>query len=150
MKLKEQSQDAFSLLETLLGILVIGLSMVGSFEALRLADLKARHLSIDRRLTELVRENSDYILYAAYDLLPSDGGVLSRGSLYQLYDAPSQSWHNFYNYAVTARVQVSNPGTASEVKNITLSLTYQIDGDSPVSPLKSQTVLSDVIERSKS
>jgi hypothetical protein len=137
-------------METLLGTLVMALSVVGSFEALRLADLKARHARLDSRISELVRENSDYVLYVAYDLLPQDGGILSQGSLYQLYDSTTKSWQNFYSYTITAQVGVLNPGTASEAKNITLNLTYQVDGDSPNSPLKSRTIASDVINRRKS
>ena len=91
MKLQSQSSMGFSLMETIVGILVLALSVVGSFEALRLSDLKARHARIDNRITELLRENSDYVMYVAYDLLPADGAVLSQGSLYQLYDSASQS-----------------------------------------------------------
>jgi hypothetical protein len=140
----------FSLTETILGTLVLGLSVVGSFEALRLADLKARHARIDNRITELLREQSDYALYVAYDLLPEDGAILSKGSLYQLYDSTSGSWKSFYDYTITANVQTLSEGTSSEMRNITLNLTYQIDGDSPSVPLKSQTIFSDAISRHKS
>jgi len=137
-------------METIVGMLVLSLSVVGSFEALRLSDLKVRHARIDNRITELLRENSDYVMYVAYDLLPADGAVLSQGSLYQLYDSTSQSWKSFYSYTVTATVQALNQGTASEIKNITLSMIYQVDGDSLSSQLKSQIILSDAISRRKS
>ena len=140
----------FSLIETILGTLVLGLSVVGSFEALRLSDLKARHARIDNRITELLREQSDYVLYVAYDLLPEDGAILSQGNLYQLYDSTSGSWKSFYDYTITANVQTLSKGTPSEIRNITLNLTYQIDGDSPSVPLKSQTIFSDAISRHKS
>ena len=54
-------------------------SVVGCVEALRLADLKARHSRVDSRLTELIQENSDlaFLCYVAYDLLPQDGGILA-------------------------------------------------------------------------
>ena len=140
----------FSLIETILGTLVLGLSVVGSFEALRLSDLKARQARIDNRITELLREQSDYVLYVAYDLLPEDGAILSQGNLYQLYDSTSGSWKSFYDYTITANVQTLSKGTPSEIRNITLNLTYQIDGDSPSVPLKSQTIFSDAISRHKS
>ena len=79
MKLQSRSRGGFSLIETVLGMLVLALSVVGSFEALRLSDLKVRHARIDNRITELLRENSDYVMYVAYDLLPADGAVLSQG-----------------------------------------------------------------------
>jgi hypothetical protein len=140
----------FSLLETVAGILVMVLSVVGSFEALRLSDLKVRHSQVENRITELLRENSDYVMYVAYDLLPADGAVLNQGSLYQVYDAVSKTWQNFYSYVVIARVQVLNQGTAAETRNITLSMTYQIDGVLPGTPLRSQTIVSDAIIRRKS
>ena len=140
----------FSLIETIVGTLVLGLSVVGSFEALRLTDLKARHARIDDRITELLREQSDYVLYVAYDLLPEDGAILSQGNLYQLYDSASGSWKSFYDYTIAANVQTLSEGTPSEIRNITLNLTYQIDGDSPSVPLKSQTIFSDAISRHKS
>jgi hypothetical protein len=138
----------FSLMETIVGMLVLALSVVGSFEALRLSDLKARHSRIDNRITELLRENGDYVMYVAYDLLPADGVVLSQGSLYQLYDSTSKTLKSYYLYTVTANVQ--NQGTASEIRRITLTMTYQADGESPSSPLKSQTIVSDAISCRKS
>jgi hypothetical protein len=150
MDLKRPSQSGFSLLETLLGILIMTLSVIGSFEVLRLGDLKASHTRVDRRISELLRESSDFVLYVAYDLLPQDGSILSQGSLYQLYDSRSQSWQGFYNYTVTAEVRISHQGTASESKNITLKMTYQVDGELPGSALKPQTIDSDVISRRKS
>ena len=150
MRLLNRSRVGFSLIETILGTLVLGLSVVGSFEALRLSDLKARQARIDNRITELLREQSDYVLYVAYDLLPEDGAILSQGSLYQLYDSTSGSWKNFYDYTIAANVQTLSEGTPSEIRNITLNLTYQIDGDSLSVPLKSQTIFSDAISRHKS
>jgi Tfp pilus assembly protein PilV len=150
MKSPSRPRSGFSLIETVVGMLVMALSVVGSFEALRLSDLKIRHARVDNRITELLREHSDYVMYVAYDLLPADGAVLSQGSLYQLYDLSSQSWKSFDSYTVTANVQASNEGTASEVRRITLNMTYQVDGDSSSSQLKTQTIRSDVISRRKS
>jgi prepilin-type N-terminal cleavage/methylation domain-containing protein len=149
MKVPSRSRTGFSLIETLVGMLILALSVVGSFEALRLSDLKIRHARIDNRITELLREHSDYVMYVAYDLLPADGAVLSQGSLYQLYDSTSQSWKSFDSYTVTANVQALNLGTASEIRNITLNMIYQVDGDSPSAQLKTQTIRSDAISRRK-
>jgi Tfp pilus assembly protein PilV len=145
-----RSPPGFSLIETVVGMLVLALSVVASFEVLRLSDLKIRHARIDNRVTELLREHIDYVMYVAYDLLPADGAVMSQGSLYQLYDSTSQTWKNFDSYTVTANVQASSEGTASEVRNVTLNMTYQVDGDSPSSQLKTQTIRSDAISRRKS
>jgi Tfp pilus assembly protein PilV len=140
----------FSLIETLIGMLVLALSVVGSFEALRLSDLMARHALIDNRITELLRESSDYVMYVAYDLLPVDGTVLNQGSLYRFYDSTAQIWQSFYSYTVTANVSALNEGTASEVRNITLRLTYQVDNRPPSSQPDSRTIFSDAISRRKS
>ena len=150
MKLPRRSRTGFSLIETIIGMLVLALSVVGSFEALRLSDLKARHALIDNRITELLRESSDYVMYVAYDLLPADGTVLNQGSLYRFYDSTAHIWRNFYSYTVTANVSALNEGTASEVRNITLRLTYQIDGRPPSSQPDSRTIFSDAISRRKS
>jgi type II secretory pathway pseudopilin PulG len=58
MKLQRRSRMGFSLVETIVGMLILALSVVGSFEALRLSDLKARHALIDNRITELLRSTS--------------------------------------------------------------------------------------------
>src|ERR1700722_6437566 len=97
MRLQNRWRKGFSLIETILGTLVLGLSVVGSFEALRLSDLKARHALIDNRISELLREQSDYVLYVAYDLLPEDGAILSQGDLYQVYDSTSRRWKSVYD-----------------------------------------------------
>src|SRR6202790_3649453 len=114
MRLQNRSRMGFSLIETILGTLVLGLSVVGSFEALRLTDLKARHARIDNRITELLREQSDYALYVAYDLLPEDGAILRKGSLYQLYDSTSGSWKRFYDYTIAPNFQPLTEGTRSK------------------------------------
>jgi hypothetical protein len=150
MNFKRRRHIGFSLMETVAGMLVLVLSVVGSFEALRLSDLKVRHSQIDNRITELLRENSDYLMYVAYDLLPTDGAVLSQGNLYQVYDTVSKTWKSFYSYVITAHVQVLNEGTASESRNITLNMTYQVDGVPANAQLQSQTIVSDAITRRKS
>jgi hypothetical protein len=150
MNFTRRRRMGFSLMETVAGMLVLVLSVVGSFEALRLSDLKVRHSQIDNRITELLRENSDYVIYVAYDLLPTDGAVLSQGNLYQVYDTVSKTWKSLYGYIITAHVQVLNEGTASESRNITLHMTYQLDGVPPNAQLQSQTIVSDAITRRKS
>jgi hypothetical protein len=150
MKLPGRSRFGFSLVETTVGMLILSLSLVGSFEALRISDLKLRHARVDNRVAELLRENSDYLMYVAYDLLPTDGTILSQGNLYQLYDLTSRSWKSFYSYSVTANVQAVNPGSAEEITNITLRMTYQIDAGVSTSQLKTQTIISDAISRRKS
>ncbi|MBV9672183.1 MAG: prepilin-type N-terminal cleavage/methylation domain-containing protein, partial [Verrucomicrobia bacterium] len=84
--MKNIYQNGFSLLETLVGIVVLAFSVAGSFEMLRLSELKQRHALVDIRVGEILREYTDYLLYLSYDLLPSDGAVISSGDLYQVYN----------------------------------------------------------------
>ena len=140
----------FALIDPLVGVLAVAVVIVGALNFWRLAEYKCDRARIDARVSQILRESTDYLTYTAYDLLPADGAVLSQGSLYQLYDSASQSWKSFDNYTVTANVQASNQGTASEVRSITLNMTYQVDGDSSFSQLKTQTIRSDAISRRKS
>jgi prepilin-type N-terminal cleavage/methylation domain-containing protein len=148
-KLRSRSRFGFSLVEILVGMLVLALSVTSSLEVLRLSEVKARHSRVDDRVTEVVRENSDYLMYVAYDLLPGDGALLNQGSLYQVYDPTTQTWKNLYNYTITVNVQAPNQASAPEVKNLTFKMSYQVDSYFPNTQLKSETVISDVISRRK-
>jgi Tfp pilus assembly protein PilV len=122
-----QSCTGMSLLETLVAMLVLAISMSGSLELLRLTDASARHACMDNRITELLREYSDFVLYVAYDQLPTDGAVLGEGNLYQIYDIKSKTAKGRYSYSVTANVSTFNPGTLSEYKEINLLMDYETD-----------------------
>src|SRR5271167_2577676 len=61
------SHAGFSLVETIISIALLAFSVAGSFELLRLSDLQAKHTSVDNRITELLREYSDYVLCLDYN-----------------------------------------------------------------------------------
>ena len=150
MHLSCRAFAGFSLIETVLGITVLAVSVAGSFEMLRLADLQAKHAAVDSRIAELLREYSDYVLYLDYHRLPNDGDKLGQGYLYQVYDPVSKTSKGFYHYLITANVQIYNSGTAGEYKNITVSLNYQADDHAFSDQLINQTIVSDGLTRSKS
>jgi len=150
MHLRCRGQAGFSLAETIIGIAVLAISVMGSFEMLRLADLQAKHTSVDNRIAELLREYSDYVLYLDYNRLPNDGDNLGEGYLYQVYDPVSKVSKGFYHYLITLNVQTYNPGTAGEYKNIAVSMNCQADGHAFSAQLITQTIVSDAITRSKS
>jgi prepilin-type N-terminal cleavage/methylation domain-containing protein len=150
MHLRCRAHAGFSLVETIIGIAVLAICVAGSFEMLRLADLQAKHTSVDNRIAELLREYSDYVLYLDYNRLPNDGDNLGDGYLYQVNDPVSKTSKGFYYYLITANVQTYNPGTAEEYKNITVTMNCQADDYAFSAQLITQTISSDAITRSKS
>jgi hypothetical protein len=150
MHLRCRAQAGFSLAETIIGIAVLAFSVMGSFETLRLADLQARHTSVDNRIAELLREYNDYVLYLDYNRLPNDGDNLGEGYLYQVYDPVSKASKGFYHYLITINVQTYHSGAAGEYKDITVRMNWQADGHAFSDQLVTQTIVSDAITRSKS
>ena len=136
-------------METLVAMVVLATSVSGSFELLRLADLSARHTAVDNRITELIREYNDFVLYVAYDQLPEDGDVLGQGNLYQIYDEISKTTSGFYQFNVTASVETFNRGTPTEYKEITLTINYQADKIAFSPQPVSRKIVCDAITRPK-
>jgi type II secretory pathway pseudopilin PulG len=143
------SHAGFSLVETIISIALLAFSVAGSFELLRLSDLQAKHTSVDNRITELLREYSDYVLCLDYNRLPNDGESLGQGYLYEVYDSASKTSRGFYHYLITVNVQTYNSGTTGEYKNITVSMNCQADEHAYSDQLVTQTIESDAITRSK-
>src|SRR3974390_1586492 len=71
----------FALLDPLIGILVFATVMLGAINFWRLAEYKCARARIDARVSQILRENTDYVTYVAYDLLPADGAELRSGFL---------------------------------------------------------------------
>ncbi len=145
-----RAHNGFSLVETLLGIAILAISVAGSFEVLRMSDLQAKHTAVDNRVSELLREYSDYVMYLDYKRLPGDGDTLGQGYLYQVYDPVSKTSKGFYRYLVTVNVQTYETGMPGEYKNITISMNCQSDGHAYSEQIIMQTIVSNGITRSKS
>ena len=70
---RNRQLGGFALLDPLVGILVFASVMVGAINLWRLAEYKCARARIDARVAQILRENTDYVTYVAYDLLPGDG-----------------------------------------------------------------------------
>ena len=130
----------FALIDPLIGILAVATVMVGVINFWRLAEYKSVKARIDARVSQILREGSDYVAYVPYDLLPADGAQLRSGFLLHPLDPTTGTFNQIYPFSVTVAVTTTNTGTAAEVKEIVLTLTYNINPQ-PVSTDSSQETI---------
>jgi hypothetical protein len=76
------------------------------------------------RLERVIRQANDFVLYAPYDALPSNGQQILSGYLFEPFDQQSQSYRHQLPYSFTAAVATSNTGTIDDQKQIQLTLNY--------------------------
>jgi hypothetical protein len=114
----------FAVLDPLLAILVFATVMVGAINFWRLVEYKCARARIDARVSQILRENTDYVTYVAYDLLPADGTQLRSGFLLHPLDPNTGLYRDIYPFSVTAAVTTTGGDTPAEVKQIVLTLTY--------------------------
>jgi Tfp pilus assembly protein PilV len=148
--MKRHQPGGFALLDPLVGMLVFAVVMVGAINFWRLAEYKCARARIDARVSQILRESTDYVTYVAYDLLPADGAQLRSGFLLHPIDPSTGNYNNIYSFNVTAAVTTTGGGTPAEAKQIVLTLSYstasepQAAADNPL-----QTVRTDVLNRVK-
>ena len=148
---KRSQPGGFALLDPLVGILVFALVMVGAINLWRLAEYKCARARIDARVSQILRESTDYITYVTYDLLPADGARLRSGFLLHPVDPGTGSYNDIYSFTVTAAVATTGGGTPAEAKQIVLTLSYntvpepQAADDNPLQT----AVHTDVLNRVK-
>jgi hypothetical protein len=121
---KEPSSRGFALLDPLVAILVFATVMVGAINLWRLVEYKCARARIDARVSQILRENTDYITYVAYDLLPADGALLRSGFLLHPLDPNTGRYKDIYHFSVMAAVTTTGGGTPVEAKQIILTLAY--------------------------
>jgi len=139
----------FALIDPLIGILAVATVMVGVINFWRLAEYKSAKARIDARVSQILRESSDYVAYVPYDLLPADGAQLRSGFLLHPLDPTTGTFNQIYPFSVTVAVTTTNTGTAAEVKEIVLTLTYNTNPQ-PVSTDSSQeTIRNNALTRVK-
>ena len=139
----------FALIDPLIGILAVATVMVGVINFWRLAEYKSVKARIDARVSQILREGSDYVAYVPYDLLPADGAQLRSGFLLHPLDPTTGTFNQIYPFSVTVAVTTTNAGTAAEVKEIVLTLTYNTNPQ-PVSTDSSQeTIRNNALTRVK-
>jgi hypothetical protein len=143
--IRRNSRAAFALIDPLIAVMAIATVMVGVLNFWRLAEYKCDKARIDARVTQILRESSDYVAYVPYDLLPADGAQLRSGFLLHPLDPTTGTFNQIYPFSVTVAVTTTNAGTAAETTEIVLSLTYNtspqpISTDSPQETIRNNAL----------
>jgi hypothetical protein len=146
---KRPQPGGFALLDPLVGILVFAIVMVGAINLWRLAEYKCARARIDARVSQILRDSTDYITYVAYDLLPADGAQLRSGFLLHPIDPSTGSYKDIYPFSITAAVTTTGGGTLVEAKQIVLTLSYNTASEPQANDNPLQTVHTDVLFRVK-
>ena len=147
---KSRQLGGFSLLDPLVGILVFAGVILGAINLWRLAEYKCARARIDARVSQILRESTDYITYAPYDLLPADGAQLRSGFLLHPLDPGTGRYQDIYPFNVTAAVTTPGGGTPAEAKQIVLTLSYHTAPEPQAAEDNSlQTIQTNVLNRVK-
>ena len=146
---KRRQPGGFALLDPLVGILAFAVVMVGAINFWRLTEYKCARARIDARVSQILRESTDYITYVAYDLLPADGAQLRSGFLLHPVDPSTGSYQNIYPFNVTAAVTTTGGSTPAEAKQIVLTLSYNTASEPQADDNPLQTVHTNVLSRVK-
>jgi hypothetical protein len=128
--------------------MVLSVFLIAATPAWRVLDHQLLVARLTERASRVIRQANDFILYAPYDSLPADGGTVFSGWLYQPGNATSGEYKKLLPYTVTAAVTVQNGGTPDEVKQIRLTLNYQIPQLNSNAP-KGQTIQTQQATRSR-
>lgn len=139
----------FALIEPLIGILAIATVMVGVINFWRLAEYKCDKARIDTRVSQILRESSDYVAYVPYDLLPADGAQLRSGFLLHPLDPGTGAYKEIYPFSVIATVTTTNAGTPTEGKQIVLTLTYNTSPEPASRESIQETIRTNALNRVK-
>lgn len=140
----------FALLDPLIAMLAVATVMVGAINFWRLAEYKCDKARIDARVSQILRESSDYVAYVSYDLLPADGAQFRSGFLLHPLDPNTGRYKDIYPFSMTAAVTITNAGTLAEAKLIALTLTYNINPEPQAADSLEETVRTNALSRVKS
>jgi hypothetical protein len=124
MKLKDKNELGLTLIEVLAGGLALSILLAGLTAAWRVLEYQLMITRLQDRVSRVVRQANDFVLYAPYDALPSSGAQLLSGYLFEPFDQQSQSFLHELPYSFSAAVTLNNPGTINETKQIQLTLNY--------------------------
>ena len=147
--IRRNPRAAFALIDPLIAVAAIAMVMVGVLNFWRLAEYKCDKARIDARVTQILRESSDYVAYVPYDLLPADGAQLRSGFLLHPLDPTSGTFNQIYPFSVTVAVTTTNVGTAAETKEIVLSLTYNTNPQPVSTDSPQETIRNNALTRVK-
>jgi hypothetical protein len=117
-------ERGLALFEVMAGGLVIATFLLGLTSAWHVMDYQFLVSRLQGRLERVIRQANDFILYAPYDALPTDGQQILGGYLFEPFDQQSQSYKHELPYSFNAAVTASNTGTINDQKQIQLTFTY--------------------------
>jgi hypothetical protein len=139
----------FALIDPLVGVLAFAAIIVGALNFWRLAEYKCDRARIDARVSQILRESTDYLTYAAYDLLPADGAEFRTGFLLHPLDPATGAYKAIYPFSVIAAITTTNAGTAAEQKQIVLTLTYNTNPEPVATDSPQETIRTNALTRVK-
>jgi hypothetical protein len=145
----KRRRAGFSLIDPLVGVLAFAVIIVGAFNFWRLAEYKCDRARIDARVSQILRESTDYIAYAAYDLLPADGEQFRSGFLLHPLDPATGTYKAIYPFNVSTAVTVANAGTPAEQKQIVLTLTFNANPNPVATDPPQETIRTNALTRAK-
>jgi hypothetical protein len=119
-----QRQRGLTLIEVLAGGLVISIFLLGLTSAWHVMDYQFLISGLQGRIARVIRQANDFILYAPYDSLPSDGQQILPGYLFEPFDQRSQSFRHELPYSFAASVAPNSVDTINDLKQIQLTLNY--------------------------
>ena len=117
-------ERGLALFEVMAGGLVIATFLLGLTSAWHVMDYQFLVSRLQGRLERVIRQANDFILYAPYDALPTDGQQILGGYLFEPFDQQSQSYKHELPYSFTAAVTPSNAGTINDAKRIQMTFNY--------------------------
>jgi len=139
----------FALIDPLVGVLAVAVVIVGALNFWRLAEYKCDRARIDARVSQILRESTDYAAYISYDRLPADGAQTRSGFLLHPLDPTTGTYKQIYPFSVTVAVTTTNAGTAAEIKEIVLTLTYNTNPQPASTDSSQETIRTNALTRVK-
>ena len=119
-----QDELGLTLIEVLAAGLVISIFLLGLTVAWHVMNYQLLITRLQDRLARVIRQANDFVLYAPYDALPSDGQQMLPGYLFEPFDQQSRSFRHELPYSFSAAVTLENAGTINDAKQIQLTLNY--------------------------
>ena len=147
--IRRNRRAGFALIDPLIGLLAVATVMVGAINFWRLAEYKCDKARIDARVTQILRESSDYMAYVPYDRLPEDRAQFRSGFLLHPLDPSTGTYKDIYPFSVIVAVTTANAGTPAEVKEIVLTLTYNTNPRPESTDSVQETIRTNALTRVK-
>ena len=147
--IRRKRHAGFALIDPLVGVLAFAVVIVGALNFWRLAEYKCDRARIDARVSQILRESTDYLTYAAYDLLPADGAQFRTGFLLHPLDPATGTYKDVFPFSVAAAITTTDPGTPLEQKQIVLTLTYNTNPEPADTGTPQEIIRTNALIRAK-